>query len=294
MHALRAFEAAARHLSFSRAAEELHLTHGAVSHALRAMEAELGTALFRRRGNTMLLTDAGQLLAAHVRDALARLARGLEEVRVASETGRPVLTVSVLPAFAARWLLPRLTGFYALHPEIDVVLRATPALADFVRENVDLAIRYGPGQWPGLEAEKLLDEAIFPVCSPGFLGRHALREPADLLGVTLLRDLRQPWQGWFRLVGLVAEEPVHGPAFNDAGLLLQSAAAGHGVALARANLAREDMADGRLVRLFADGARAEYAYYLVRPAGRTPTPKVAAFATWLRDQVAAEGALPAT
>lgn len=297
MHALRAFEAAARHLSFSRAAEELHLTHGAVSHALRAMEVELGTALFRRKGNAMLLTDAGQRLALHVRDALARLARGLEEARAAGtgRANRPVLTVSMLPAFAARWLLPRLGDFYALHPGIDVVLHASPVLMDLAREGVDLAIRYGPGRWPGLEADRLLNEVIFPVCSPAFLERHPLREPADLLGggVTLLRDLRQPWRDWFRQVGLDAAEPTQGPAFNDAGLLLAAAAAGQGVALARGRLAGGELAEGRLTRLFADAARAEFAYYLVRPADAAPAPEVLALMEWLKEQAAAGDGNPA-
>ena len=293
MHALRAFEAAARHLSFSRAAEELNLTHGAVSHALRNLEAELATPLFRRKGNAMLLTDAGQRLASHVRDALARLERGLDDVRGA-EGARQTLTVSVLPAFAAHWLLPRLAGFYALHPEIDVVLRATPALADLSRDEADVAIRYGPGCWPGLASEKLMDEEVFPVCSPGFLDRHPVHEPADLLRVTLLRDVRQPWEDWFRSAGLAASEPDRGPSYNDAGLLLQSAAAGHGVALARGHLVQEELEAGRLVRLFPDSARASYAYFVVLPQHRAIAPKVRAFTQWLGDQVAAETAAQET
>jgi LysR family glycine cleavage system transcriptional activator len=288
--ALRAFEAAARHLNFSRAAEELHVTHGAVSHQMKALEAHLGLSLFKRQGRAMRLTDAGQLLHEHVREALQHLKRGVAALH---DTARgEVLTVTTTPAFATRWLLPRLADFQAAHPEIVVNLRATQTLTDFAREGVDLAIRYGPGMWPGLAAEKLLDEEIFPVCSPGFRGGELPTQPAELTETMLLRDARQPWRDWFLSVGLDWPEPSRGPVYDDASLLLQAAAGGLGVALARGALAQAELAAGRLVRLFRDSARASFAYYVVHPAGALDVPKVAAFRAWLGRQVAAPGSIP--
>jgi LysR family glycine cleavage system transcriptional activator len=283
--ALRAFEAAARHLNFSRAAEELHVTHGAVSHQMKALEAHLGMALFKRQGREMRLTDAGALLQEHVADALQRLKRGVAALR--DKRRGEVLTVTTTPAFATRWLLPRLADFQALHPEIDVNLRATQTLTDLARDGIDLAIRYGPGGWPGLAADKLLDEEIFPVCSPDFRSGRLPTQPAELADLVLLRDSRQPWRDWFLSVGLDWPEPARGPIYDDASLLLQAAAGGLGVALARAALAQAELASGRLVRLFPDSARASFAYYVVHPPGARLVPKIAAFRAWLDRQVAA-------
>jgi LysR family glycine cleavage system transcriptional activator len=285
--ALRAFEAAARHLNFSRAAEELHVTHGAISHQMKALEAHLGVALFRRQGRQMALTDAGMLLHEHVRDALQRLKRGVAALRATTRGGAEVLTVTTTPAFAARWLVPRLADFQARHPAIEVNLRATAALSDFERDAVDLAVRYGPGAWSGLEAAKLLDEEIFPVCSPTFRGGALPTRAAELADVTLLRDPRQPWRDWFLSVGLDWPEPARGPVYDDAGMLLQAAGAGLGIALARGALAHAELAAGTLVRLFADSARSSFAYYIVHPPGAREAPKVAAFCAWLADQAAA-------
>jgi LysR family glycine cleavage system transcriptional activator len=281
--ALRAFEAAARHLNFSRAAEELHVTHGAVSHQMKSLEAHLGIALFRRQGRQMQLTDAGRNLQEHVHEALRRLKRGIAELRAAVRG--QVLTVTTTPAFATRWLLPRLADFQTRHPEIDVNVRATSALIDFDRDAVDLAIRYGPGGWAGLEADKLLDEDVFPVCSPDFRGGRLPTRIDDLKDVMLLRDPRQPWRDWFLSVGLDWPEPARGPVYDDASLLLQAAAGGLGVALARGALAQAELQTGRLVRLFPDSARASFAYYVVHPPGARLLPKVSVFADWLAQQV---------
>jgi LysR family glycine cleavage system transcriptional activator len=281
--ALRAFEAAARHLNFSRAAEELHVTHGAVSHQMKSLEAHLGIALFRRQGRQMQLTDAGRNLQEHVHEALRRLKRGIAELRAAVRG--QVLTVTTTPAFATRWLLPRLADFQTHHPEIDVNVRATSALIDFDRDAVDLAIRYGPGGWAGLEADKLLDEDVFPVCSPDFRGGRLPTRIDDLKDVMLLRDPRQPWRDWFLSVGLDWPEPGRGPVYDDASLLLQAAAGGLGVALARGALAQAELQTGRLVRLFPDSARASFAYYVVHPPGARLLPKVSVFADWLAQQV---------
>lgn len=282
--ALRAFEAAARHLNFSRAAEELHVTHGAVSHQMKALEAHLGIALFQRQGRAMRLTEAGQQLHEHVHEALQLLKRGVAELR--DQARGQVLTVTTTPSFATRWLLPRLADFQARHPEIDVNLRASQALADFARDGVDLAIRYGPGAWPGLAAEKLLDEEIFPVCSPDFRGGRLPTRPAELADLVLLRDTRQPWRDWFLSVGLDWPELTRGPLYDDVSLSLQAAAGGLGVALARRALAAAELASGRLVRLFGDAVPTSFAYYVVHPPGAQQLPKIAAFRAWLAGQAA--------
>src|ERR1700754_559573 len=176
--ALRAFEAAARHVSYSRAAEELNLTHGAISFQMRLLKETLGVDLFKRAGRRMVLTLEGQRLFGYVRDGLARLEQGMEDVR-ASRRGR-LLTVSVHPGLASYWVIPRLGEFQRLHPEIDVSLLPNTALVDFSRDDVDMALRYGPGDWPGLVAVKLMDEEVFPVCSPRFNEGVLPKQPRDL------------------------------------------------------------------------------------------------------------------
>ncbi|HUA56744.1 MAG TPA: transcriptional regulator GcvA [Candidatus Sulfotelmatobacter sp.] len=285
LNALRTFEAAARHRNFSRAAEELHVTHGAVSHQMKALEGHLGVALFRRQGRETVLTEAGRQLLEHVQSALQRLKRGVAELR--GQRRAEVLTVTTTPAFATRWLVPRLADFQARHPAIEVNLRASGTVFDFARDDIDLGVRFGPGHWPGLEAEKLLDEAIFPVASPTFRGGRLPAAPSELADVTLLRDPRQPWRDWFVSVGLDWPEPARGPLYDDAGLLLQAAAEGLGVALARGALVAGELEAGRLVRLFPDSARSSFAYYIVHPPGAAALAKVAAFRDWLRGQVAA-------
>jgi len=194
--------------------------------------------------------------------------------------------VSTTPAFAARWLMPRLADFQARHPEIDVNVRATQALVDFERDAIDVALRYGPGFWLGLEAVKLLDETVFPVCSPEFRGGRLPIAVDELADVMLLRDARQPWRDWFLSIGHDWPEPTRGPVYDDASLLLQAAAGGLGVALARGALAQAELASGRLVRLFPDSVRASFAYYVVHPPGARQVPKIAAFRDWLDTQIA--------
>ena len=279
LSALRVFETAARHLNFSRAAEELSVTHSAVSHQIKALEAHLGVELFRRSGRAMLLTGEGQRFYVHVREAFARLQRGVAELK--PEARRAALTVSALPGFAARWLVPRLPEFYRRHPELDVNLRATTVLTDFQREDVDLAVRFGPGSWPGLAAEKLLDEEIFPVCSPRYRGGRLPRTPQELLGCTLLHHVFEPWEEWFRAVGL--EEPAipPGPGFSESNLLLKAAADGQGVALALGVLVQTELKSGELVQCHPS-LKARYAYYLVHPRQDPPAPKVTAFKQWIK------------
>ncbi len=283
---LRVFETTARHLNFSRAAEELSVTHSAVSHQIKALEAHLGVELFRRSGRAMLLTGEGQRFYVHVREAFARLQRGVAELM--PETRRATLTVSALPGFAARWLVPRLPEFYRRHPELDVNLRATTALTDFRNEDVDVAVRFGPGSWPGLAAEKLLDEEIFPVCSPRYRGGRLPRTPQELLGCTLLHHVFEPWEEWFRAVG--PEQPAipPGPGFSESNLLLKAAADGQGVALALGVLVQAELKSGELVQCHPS-LKARYAYYLVHPQQDPLPPKTAAFKSWIKAAVRPTG-----
>lgn len=277
--ALRAFEAAARHVSYSRAAEELNLTHGAISFQMRVLKEALGVDLFKRVGRRMELTAEGQRLFGYVRDGFARLEQGMEDVRD-SRRGR-MLTVSVHPGLASYWVIPRLAAFQRLHPEIDVSLLPNTALVDFSREDIDMALRYGPGNWPGVVSVKLMDEEVFPVCSPRFNKGVLPKQPRDLAALALLRDARQPWSDWFKSIGLDLPEPERGPVYNEPSLVLQAAIAGQGVALARGTLARPEIEAGHLVRLFPRGARARFSYYIVYPPAAASVPRIVAFRDWL-------------
>jgi LysR family glycine cleavage system transcriptional activator len=284
--ALRAFEAAARHVSYSRAAEELNLTHGAISFQMRVLKEALGVDLFKRSGRRMVLTPEGQRLFGYVRDGFARFEQGMEDVR-AARRGQ-MLTVSVHPGLASYWVIPRLADFQRRHPEIDVSLLPNTALTDFSREDIDMALRYGPGNWPGLIAVKLMDEEVFPVCSPRFNNGVLPKQPRDLADLPLLRDARQPWSDWFKSIGLDLPEPERGPIYNEPSLVLQAAVAGQGIALARGALARPGIEAGHLVRLFPRGVRARFSYYIVYPPAAAAAPRVVAFRDWLLQQAGTE------
>lgn len=277
---LRAFEAAARLGSFSRAAEEIFVTHGAVSHQVRALEDALGTALFHRNGRRVALTEAGRHFAERVRAALGDIADAAQYVR-RTERDR-VLTVSMLPSFAARWLLPRLGAFMERHPAIAVNIHTSLSLVDFERDEVDLAVRFGRGAWPELEAVKFLEDEFFPVASPRFNRGRLPARPADLAKFTLMRSVDEPWTPWFRLAGVRIDEP-HSPVFTDSSMLLQAAVDGRGIALARRTLAEGELRAGTLVRLFEVALPAKGASYLVWPKGRL-SPNAAIFRDWLLEE----------
>jgi len=222
--------------------------------------------LFIRDGQRMLLTDTGQVMVLDVRRALRLLFDAFESARAKPRFRErdQVLTISVLPSFAARWLVPRLPEFQTLEPDLSISVRPTAALAVMDgRDGVDLAIRYGPGRWPGLEAVPLLAGTLFPVCSPAYRNQHNIQAPADLLGLRLLRCPRQKWANWFAAAGLQEVEPSLGSSYDDASLLVQAAIDGQGVALARAAHVLDDLASGRLVRLFETEVSDEYAWHLV-------------------------------
>jgi len=286
MQALRAFDSAASLGSLTRAAEQLHVTHGAISHQIKALEAELGVDLLERAGRGVRLTSDGARFAKGVREALERLASAVRDVTAHATERR--IRVSVVPSFAARWLLPRLGRFIAAHPDIDLDVSATINLVDFERDELDFGIRNGVGNWPGLVAEPLFDETYFPVCSPRMNGGKLPRQPADLARCVLLRGESEPWQPWFRAAGLDWPEPTRGATFNDSSHTVQAAVEGQGVALARESLLGNDLVNGLLVRLFDISIPAPRRFYLVYPPRMASSPKHALFRDWLFAELTAD------
>lgn len=281
---LRAFEAAARHGSFAKAADELGVTHSAVSHQIRGLEDWLGQALFVRRARKVELSAVGEELAAPLTRALDIMAEAVAATQAAvDENDRGPVLVSVEPAFAARWLVLRLDRFYAAHPDVQLHLVPTPDFVEFETGGADLAIRYGRADWPDLVAEKLLGSASFPVVSPSLLARgQGLQEPNDLAAYTLIHeDSFEDWAGWLKAAGATAVDPLKGPIFDDAHLTLEAAASGQGVALADEALAAAALADGRLVRPFALTLETAAAYHVVYPKERPLRPEAEAFRNWL-------------
>ncbi|HKT97361.1 MAG TPA: transcriptional regulator GcvA [Paraburkholderia sp.] len=286
LNALKAFEAAARHESFSRAADELFVTHGAVSHQIRALEGELGITLFARDGKRVRLTETGRRYAAQVRDALTQLALATQEIRAGDRDRR--LVVSMLSSFAARWVTPRIGRFIEAHPQWDVELQSTNSLVDFARDDVDVAVRFGYGHYPGLHAELLLDEIFFPACSPDFNGGKLPEDPQELMKLPLLRSDDELWRPWFDAAGMHdVPEPKRGVLYQDSSNLLQAAMDGQGIALVRRSLAMHEITRGRLVRLFKDvDGPSPWRYYFICTPQRMETERVQAFRDWVFDEVA--------
>jgi LysR family glycine cleavage system transcriptional activator len=294
LNALRAFESAGRHLSFTKAAAELNVTPAAIGHQVKALEELLEVPLFHRLTRALRLTQAGQAALPPLRDGFEKLAEAVDLVRAHEDSG--AISVSLGPAFAAKWLVPRLDRFRAAHPDLDVRLDATDRLADFQRDNVDLAIRYGSGDYPGLMVERLLSEEIFPVCSPKLLeGPEPLAQPGDLRQHTLIHlewdseDVIAPnWRMWLLAAGVHDIDYTRGPAFSMRALALQAAIEGQGVALASSFLVADDLAAGRLVMPFDLSVcdPLDFAYHIVVSKRTTDLPKVVAFKTWLLDEIA--------
>jgi len=289
LSALRAFEAAARHLSFTRAAEELFVTQAAISHQVRALEEEVGCSLFVRLPRRVALSEEGRVLAEAATEAFARITTGMEALSHAGTSG--VVSVSVSPSMAVRWLVPRLEDFREHHPEIDVRFSANDRLIDPVREGVDLCIRYGTGRYPGLETTLLMTDEVFPVCSPALLQRQPLETPDDLQDHVLLHDdmmkhdaARPDWPKWFEAMGVRGLDPREGLHFSHANMALDAALAGQGVALGRSTLVNDDVAAGRLVRPFAKGYISGFSYYLAVPKGAVLGARIQAFKDWLLGQ----------
>lgn len=301
LNALRAFEAAARHMSFSQAARELHVTPAAIGHQIRALEEQLEAVLFVRLNRAVELTDAGRALLPGVSDAFSRLHDAVDAF-TRRNAERPLI-VSVEPEFASKWLVARLDRFREMHPGIDIRIDATARVVDFAREEVDLAIRYGHGDYPDLQVDCLAPEFAAPVCSPVLLqGPHPLREPADLQYHTLLRGEWNPdfptwpdWPMWLRAAGLEHLPVRYSAAFSGQShaLVLQAAIDGRGVALASSVLTEDDLASGRLVRPFDFSFPVEFCYWVVCPRATADAPKTRAFREWLLRQVPATSGVSA-
>jgi LysR family glycine cleavage system transcriptional activator len=287
LNALRAFEATARELSVRRAAERLNVTPSAVSHQIRALEDRLGVALFRRTGRRLFLTEAGQTLLPGLRDGFERIAAALAEVEARGRSG--ALTISMLSTFAAHWFIPRLPRFQKRHPDIDVRISTTMRTVAFEAGGIDAAIRYGDGRWPGLQCDRLVEEALVPVCRPALLsGGPPLNRPADLAAHTLLVAEARPddWALWLDSAGVSALEPAGRITFDTTNFALNAAIGGAGVAIAGRELVRPDLEAGRLVQPFGHAVTRDAAYYFVCPEGRTQAPKLTALRDWLRAEAA--------
>ena len=285
LNALKAFEAAARSESITRAAEELSVTQGAVSQQVKALEATLGVKLFSRERQRLVITEAGREYLAVVRDALDRIAVGTERLVQRQSSG--ILIVSTSPDFAAKWLVYRLGRFAESHPDIDLRVSATADRIDFAREDVDLAVRHGDGNWVGLHVVRLCPEQLFPVCSPKLVsGRKRITKASDLLKFPLLRlDDWKTWMRWFEAAG-VTDAVAHGPILNRASLLIDAAVDGQGVALARTVLAAWDIINGRLVRPIDVSLKMSNTYWIVCPKVTSSVPKIATFRNWLLAEAA--------
>jgi LysR family transcriptional regulator, glycine cleavage system transcriptional activator len=286
LSSLRPFEAAARLESFSRAAEELSITHGAVSHQVRALEEHLGAPLFARHGKRVALTAAGRVFAERVRGALEEIAQAADSLSTRRDDR---LTVSVLPSFASRWLMPRLIRFMDANPKLEVNVIATTALANFAADEVDVAIRFGPGPWPPLACEKFLEDEYFPVASPKMNRGKLPKTPRELLRMGIIREDRDYWGAWFEKAGVPITEAIEarGPIFNDSTFALQAAARGEGIALARRSIVAEDLERGALKRLFDIAVPSRERYWFVSPKETADTPKVRAFRQWVRNELKA-------
>ncbi len=284
LNALRAFEAAARHLSMKEAAAELSVTPGAVSQLVRGLEARVGTQLFRRGNRSLVLTEAGQSYFAPIRHAFRQIGEATRRLRALPNAG--VLTVSAPPAFAASWLVPRLGRFRARHADIELNITTTRGLANFAADGVDVAIRHGLGRYPGLRCDRIARIAMIPVCSPRLLASlpERPRRPVDLLGLPLLHDSeRQDWALWFQGqdVADIGHAASSGISFDDQMLLIRAAASHQGIALVTETLARPELEQGGLVRVLDVAWRQEFAYWLVCPRATAEQPKIVAFRDWL-------------
>jgi LysR family glycine cleavage system transcriptional activator len=277
--ALSAFESVARHRSITKAAKELFLTHSAVSQRISQLEEHLKTRLLVRSTRGVELTPAGSRYLESVRQALGTLALASQDFR---NTAGKVLRISVVPAFASSWLISRLRSFHRLHPNVELDIETSTAMANVKTGEVDVAIRWGNGSWPGIEKIKLFSDELIPVCSPAYLKElGALGSPRDLKRAVLLRHKFQRWKPWFDKARLDSSEPAHGPMFNDSALMIQAAVDNLGVALARRMLVQGLLEQRALVSLFNVSVVVDDAFYVVFTSGALARAEVAAFVQWI-------------
>jgi LysR family glycine cleavage system transcriptional activator len=293
LNPLRAFEVAARHLSFTRAAEELFVTAAAVSHQIKTLEESLGVTLFVRQPKSLQLTEAGKAYLPGVQQAFKQLAEATHQLHL---RGNPsTLRVNVPPTFALKWLIPRMDRFMKAHPEIDLKVSTSNHSIDFSRDEFDLAVRYGRGVYAGMKSELCLSVEVFPVCSPALTkGAHPLQVPDDLRFHTLLHDestyadsSNPTWADWLRLAGVEGIDSTRGPSFWPSHLVINAAIDGLGVALAKKAWVEMDLAEGRLVRPFDISLPVEFGYYVVYPEERVDNLQIMTFVEWIRSEVAA-------
>ncbi len=285
LNALKAFEAAARHLSFTRAADELFVTQAAVSHQIKALEDYLSMKLFLRRNRTLLLTEEGQAYFLELKDIFKNLQEATEKLLAKGSKG--AVTVAMPPSFASQWLVPRISKFSQAHPDIDVRIKAVDFDEGFLDDDVDVAIYYGKGRWSGVSADKLHTEFLTPLCSPLlFSGPKPLNDLSDLKHHVLLHDSsRAAWKDWLKHVGVQGVNVNQGPVFSHSMLVLQAAALGQGIALGNTVLARPELDAGRLVIPFEEKVESRDAFYLVCDEAQAELGKIAAFRNWVLTQV---------
>ncbi|WP_371189147.1 transcriptional regulator GcvA [Thalassotalea maritima] len=281
LNALKAFEASARHLSFTRAAKELFVTQAAVSHQIKSLENFLGLKLFKRKNRALLLTEEGQSYYLDIKDIFTSLQDATQKLLARGEKG--AITVSIQPSLAIKWLVPKLSEFAKLYPDIDVRIKADDATDDTLNDDVNIAFYYGRGTWRGVNAEKILNEYLVPVCSPMLMSDNKpLTTIADLQHHTLLHDTsRSDWQRWYKRCGLKATNLTKGPIFSHSALVLQAAIHGQGVALVNNTLAKPDIDAGRLVTPFEQVLMSKNAFYIVCHDEQRETPRIAQFRDWV-------------
>lgn len=282
LNAMRSFEAAARHLSFTKAANELFVTQAAVSHQIKALEQDLGVQLFRRLNRALMLTDEGQTLLPYVREAFEQLTAGVRELEQRLSGG--ALTLSTTPSFASHWLVGRLGRLQLAHPEIELRLNATERLVDLTREDVDCGVRHGHGDWPGLRSDRLFRANLTPVCGPSLLkGNRPLRTPDDLVHHTLIHTMDGPeeWRLWLRAAGVDGVDADRGLRLDNSELALKAAASGFGVAIGRVPMMNDDLESGQLVEPFDLALDYQCAYYFIAPEAIADQPMIEAFRSWL-------------
>lgn len=280
---LPVLEAAARLQSFSAAAAELNVTHGAISHQIRSLEDSLGVALFAREGRRVVLTAEGESFAQAVRAALVTVSDAVEALSPAERERK--LKISALPSFASRWLMPRLGKFLEANPQYEISVEANQARSNFTTDGVDVAIRFGVGPWPGFHSERLADDSYFLVCSPKFRRGKLPTKPSQLAGLPLFRNDVGLWEKWFEAAGVKMATPAGGIDYNDAALYLQQAIAGEGITLARRSLIADDFENGKLVKLFDIEIKAEEGYHLVCLPQNANSRKVNAFREWMIKEI---------
>lgn len=298
LQALKAFDAAARALNFTKAAEQLNVTPAAISHQIKELEDQLGVSLFQRTSRTMHLTRAGQILRTGVGEALDQLTRALQRIHEIDNQSQ--IRVSASPSIAAKWLVPRLERFLVLKPGADVRVDVSSTLTDFDRDAIDVAIRFGQGSYAGLHADRLFADVVFPVCSPALLkSRKPIREPRDLLQYTLIHmdweaqgAVWPNWRMWMQAAGVAGFDDRRGLHFSHSSLAIQAALDGQGVALGDSSLIADDLAAGRLVKPFDLSLKSppQFAYYFICPPETADRPIVMAFRDWILAEAAATSA----